>query len=308
VIIVTFNTRELTVAAVESVFGSTDGTRKEVIVVDNGSQDDTRSAVSRKFPQVKYHYSERNLGFARANNVGANLASGEWILLLNSDARLKADSLRLALNYLRDHPDCGVLGAQLLNADGSRQNSIANFPSLATELLNQSMLRRLFPNRYPGKEHRLQQPTTVDSVIGAFLLTPRHVWDAVAGLDERFFFFLEETDYCRQVKERDYAVVHHPGVEVWHDQGGSANRVRVQARIEYWRSRYLYFQKHHSLGQQRMLRWGLMVRLGLGWSLNGTATVVTLGRSRPFRQRFAIDHALLIWHLAGRPQSSGLPR
>ena len=128
VIIVTFNTRELTLAAVQSVAESADGLAKEVIVVDNGSSDGTQAVLCDRFPAVKYHYSERNLGFGRANNVGARLATGEWVLLLNSDARLKRESLATALAYMRNHPECGVLGAQLLNEDGSRQNSIANFP------------------------------------------------------------------------------------------------------------------------------------------------------------------------------------
>ncbi len=307
VIVVTYNTRELTLAAVRSVFESTDGTEKEVAVVDNGSADGTEAAVLREFPQVTYHYSDRNLGFARANNIGARKTTGDWILLLNSDARLKKDSLTHALHYLRAHSECGVLGAQLLNADGSRQNSIANTPSVATELLNKSLLRRLFPGRYPGKEHRFLQPAEVDSVIGAFLLTPRRVWDVVGGLDERYFFFLEETDFCLQVRRRGWAVVHHPGVAVWHGQGGSARKVAVGARIEYWRSRYQFFEKHLP-GKMSLLKRGLLLRLWLNWWLNGLAMVLTLGLASSVRHRFKVNHALLTWHLAGRPIGRGLPR
>lgn len=145
VIIVTRNTRPLTLAAVRSVFESERSPSVEVIVVDNGSTDDTRAAVTAAFPHVVYLYSDRNLGFAGANNLGARRATGEFILLLNSDARVKPDTLRITIGWMRAHPECGIAGVQLLNPDGSFQNSIANYPTLATELLNKSLLRRLFP-------------------------------------------------------------------------------------------------------------------------------------------------------------------
>jgi GT2 family glycosyltransferase len=308
VIIVTFNTRELTLAAVRSVFESGDGTLKEVVVVDNGSEDGTEAGVMNDFPQVKYRYSERNLGFARANNIGVEMSCGEWILLLNSDARLNKESLARALDYLWQPSECGVLGAQLLNADGSNQNSIACTPSVATELLNKSLLRRLFPGRYPGKEHRFLQPTEVDSVIGAFLLTPRRVWEAVGGLDERYFFFLEETDFCLTVRKKGWSVVHHPGVRVWHGQGGSAKKVAIAARIEYWRSRYQFFEKHSAGGQVEWLCAGLKFRLLLNWLLNGLAALLTLGMVGSVWHRFAVNHAVVMWHFAGCPAGSGLQR
>ena len=308
VIIVTFNTRALTLAAVESIVESKDDLTKEIVIVDNGSTDGTETAVRERFPAVTYHYSERNFGFAKANNLGARRSSGKWLLLLNSDARLRRDSLTNAFAYLGRHPECGVLGAQLLNEDGSRQNSIASFPTLATELLSKSLLRRLAPGRYPGKEHCFNRPVEVDSVIGAFLLTPRRVWDALGGFDERYFFFLEETDYCRQVKLRGWSVVHHPDINVWHFQGGSAKRVKAAARIEYWRSRYQYFEKNCSARQVRTLKLGLGFRLGCNWLLNGLVTLATLGLIPSLRHRFLVNHALLRWHLAGRPAGAGIPR
>ncbi len=308
VIIVTFNTCDLTLAAILSVYESRDDLTKDIVVVDNGSTDGTEAAVRERFPAVKYHYSTRNLGFARANNVGARLTSGDLLLLLNSDARLKPEALARAHAWLLRHPECGVLGAQLLNEDGSRQNSIASFPTLATELLSKSLLRRISPGRYPGKEHCFNRPVEVESVIGAFLLTPRRVWNAIGGLDERYFFFLEETDYCLQVKRRGWSVVHHPDLYVWHHQGSSAKRVRAAARIEYWRSRYQYFQKNGSSRQFNWLQRGLSARLFLNWLLNGVAMFATLGLIPPLRRRFLINHALLRWHLAGRPEGVGIPR
>ena len=142
VIIITRNTCALTGEAVRSVLAADSSVTTEIFVVDNGSNDDTATVLPREFPQIQLLRFEKNLGFARAVNLAVTKSSGEFLVLLNSDARLTADALTLALKWLRANPNCAVAGAQLLNADGSRQNSIANFPTLATELLNKSLLPR----------------------------------------------------------------------------------------------------------------------------------------------------------------------
>ena len=108
------------------------------------------------------------------------------------------------------HPETGVAGAQLLNSDGSKQNSIANFPSLATELLNKSLLRWLFPERFPGKERDYSEPIEVDSVIGACMMVRREALDQVGLLDEDYFLFLEETDWCYRMKRAGWKIYHVP--------------------------------------------------------------------------------------------------
>lgn len=308
VIIVTRNTCALTCAALRSVFDSQDGFTKEVVVVDNGSTDDTPAAVSREFPSVNCVRSRTNLGFARANNLGARRARGEFLVLLNSDARLKPDTLAEVVGWMRQHPECGLAGVQLLNPDGSRQNSIANLPSLATELLNKSLLRRLFPRRFPGKEHPFKEPVEVESVIGACMFIRASVWRTIGGFDERFFFFLEETDFCRQVRARGWKVCHLPQAQAWHEQGQSARQIPASVRIEYWRSRYAYFRKNCGRLTCGLLRIGLCVRLLFDWLASGVLVVATAGRSARWRQRWNLTSALWRWHLSNCPVEMGLPR
>jgi len=308
IVIVTRNTCALLCAALRSAMESRDAFTKRIIVVDNGSTDDTTLVVRREFPAVKLVCAPRNLGFARANNLGAKEAEGEWLLLLNSDARLKPDTLTAAVDWMRQHPECGVCGGQLLDLDGTPQNSIANAPSLATELLNKSLLRRIFPTRFPGKENRGREPLEVESVIGAFMLIRRVVWLDLGGLDERYFFFLEETDFCVQARQHGWKVYHLPQVEVWHEQGQSAAQTALAARIEYWRSRYLYVQKHYGRLPRGVLRAGLLLRLLVSWLVSGLLTGLTLGRLKHSRERWRICTALWRWHLSGRPDSMGLPR
>jgi GT2 family glycosyltransferase len=308
VIIVTRNTCALTCDAIRSVLDSRDGLATEVFVVDNGSTDGSASALPREFPQIQRVRSEKNLGFARACNLAAKSARGEFLLLLNSDARPQPDTLVRAVGWMRAHRDCAVAGAQLLNADGSHQNSIANFPTLATELLNKSLLRRLFPSRFPGKEHPFAGPVEVETVVGAFMLIRKKIWDKLGGLDERYFFFLEETDFCLQVRGAGLRVMHLPDVRVWHDQGQTARQISAAARIEYWRSRYAYFAKNQPPLTWPILTAGLMTRLLLDWLAAMVLVLITFGQSGRWRSRCRVCTALVGWHLCGCPAKAGLPR
>jgi GT2 family glycosyltransferase len=308
IIIVSFNTRELTHHAVESVLASTGPISFEIIVVDNASSDGSAAHLKETFPQISVLESPTNLGFAGANNRGALHSKARYLLLLNSDARVPPSALHETVQWLDAHPDVGVLGAQLLNEDGSRQNSIASQPSLATELLNKSLLRLLFPQSFPGKEHAFSEPTDVDSVIGAYMVVRGDLWQKLGGLDESYFLFLEETDFCDRARAAGFRVIHHPDIRVWHRQGGSAGHISIRARIEYWNSRYTFFQKHTSPATQFLLHCGLLVRLTLDTVAQLLSCMATLGQHAKSRQKLALDFQLWRWHLQGRPTHMGIPR
>ena len=308
VILLTRNTCQQTREAIESVLSSTGAISKEIYVIDNGSSDQTAEILPAAFPEIHYRRMERNLGFARGVNLAAREAAGDCLLLLNSDTRVAPDALGLAVEWMRANPGCGVAGAQLFHADGRKQNSIANFPSLATELLNKFLLRKLWPRRFPGKEQEFREPVEVESVIGAFFLVRRVLWEKLGGMDERFFFFLEETDFCLRAHQAGYATVHLPQVRVWHGQGQTAKKDLAAARIEYWRSRYAYFAKHRSPAVGIVLRCGLLFRLVVDSAVSGALTALSLGRSWRWKEKFAVHRALLLWHLRGCPAGAGLPR
>jgi len=308
VILLTRNTCRQTREAIESALASRGAISKEIHVLDNGSTDDTSQVLPVAFPEIHFKRLDRNVGFARGVNLAAREARGDFFLLLNSDSRLEPDTLRLALEWMLANPGCGVAGAQLLHADGSKQNSIANFPSLSTELLNKFVLRTLWPKRFPGKEQEYREPVEVESVIGAFFLVRREVWEKLEGMDERFFFFLEETDFCLRAKQVGFATMHLPQVRVWHGQGQTAKQDLSAARIEYWRSRYIYFEKHGSHAARILLRCGLLLRLLVDAAASSLLTMITFGQSRRWSVKFAVHRALLLWHLQGCPAGVGLPR
>ncbi|HXE41587.1 MAG TPA: glycosyltransferase family 2 protein, partial [Candidatus Baltobacteraceae bacterium] len=301
IIIVSRNTCALTRDAIQSVVESRDSLAKEIFVVDNGSTDETPTTFPREFPSLRLIRSENNLGFARACNLAAKQSGGEFLLLLNSDARLEPDALAKSISHMRVNPDCAVAGAQLLNADGSRQNSIANFPTLATELLNKSLLRRLWPKRFQGKEQTYTSPIDIETVVGAFMLIRKSIWDKLGGLDERYFFFFEETDFCLQAHQKKFRIVHLPDVYVLHRQGQTAKQISVGARIEYWRSRYIFFKKNYCVSTRVILAIGLWLRLLVDCLAAGILTAATFGKNQRWYSRLKICAALVGWHLRGCP-------
>jgi hypothetical protein len=247
-----------------------------------------------------------NLGFARATNQGISQSSGKYILLLNPDTEAKGNAIEKLVVFMGSHLDAGIAGGQLLNEDGSKQNSIANFPSLATELLNKSLLRRLFPKRFPGKERHYSGPIEVDSVIGACLIARREAVERVGTLDEGYFLFFEETDWCYRMKKAGWKVYHVPEAEVIHFQGKGAETRKREAKAEYYRSRYRFFRKNRGRLQWFVLLIGLMAKLKIELLSMGIGCLFTLFLIRKWRKRLSLYAYLMVWHLRFCPRGWGL--
>jgi len=305
VIVVNWNTRDLLRDCLRSVEEHSGGLGTGVIVVDNGSSDGSPDMVREDFPAVRLVENGQNLGFARAVNRGLDIATGRHFLLLNSDTRVLPGSLESMVAFLDETEAAALCGPQLVNEDGSPQNSIANFPTLATELLNKSLLRLLFPGRFPKKVAEGETPHEVESVIGAAMMVKREAVEEVGRLDEDYFFFLEETDWCNRFREEGWKVYHLPAVRIVHLQGKSAEKVHIPARIEYFRSRYTYFRKHHGGAVNLLFRVLVPVRVFVNTAANGILSLFGLlpGRSAG---RFRVYSRILGWHLAGCPPSGGL--
>jgi len=306
ILIVNWNTRQALIDCLESVFKTIGQCSFEVWVVDNGSEDDSEQAVRTLFPQVHLIVNERNIGFAAANNQALKEAKGRYVMLLNSDTVLVEGSVGTLLNFMENNPEAGICCGQLLNADGTKQNSIANIPTLATEILSKSLLRRIFPGRFPGKEHDIREPIEVESVIGACMMVRKKAIDEVGCMDERFFFFLEETDWCSRMRKKGWKILFHPKAMIYHMQGLSAKKVRVEAKIEYWRSRYIFFEKEYGRTYMGVLKSTLLFKLICDYFLNLLLVSITLFLNSKARQKLEIYSKLLLWHRNGQPSDSGL--
>ena len=304
IVIVNRNTRDLLLDCLGSVYLTVPPRSFEIWLVDNASSDGSVEAVRNFFPEVKCIENKSNLGFAKANNLAVKKSLGRYVALLNTDTVLTPSALENIISFMDDHKDVDVCGGQLLNGDGSLQNSIANIPTLATELLNKSLLRRFFPSRYPGKESGFAEPMEVESVIGACMVVAKTAVDGVGLMDEAYFFFLEETDWCLSMKKRGWRIFFHPSAKIFHLQGQTAKKDLIAARIEYWRSRYIFFRKHYSLIVNALLRVGLYIKLFLSLLMQCLTATVS-GRAR---NRLKVNASLIYWHLLGCPTSWGLEK
>ena len=306
VVIVNWNTKDYLLHCLRTVLRTERRDLREVIVVDNGSQDGSVKKVKEFFPKIRLITNGENRGFAKATNQGIQHSSGKYLLLLNPDTEVKEGSIERLIAFMDAHPDAGITGVQLLNGDGSKQNSIASFPSLATELLNKSLLRRVFPKKFPGKESVYPGPVEVDSVIGACMLTRREAVKQVGILDEDYFLFFEETDWCYRMKKAGWKVFHLPQSEVVHFQGKGAETRKREAKVEYYRSRYHFFKKNRGKLQWFLLLIGLMAKLEIEILSMFIGCVLTLFLIRRWRRRFSIYLYLMVWHLRFCPREMGL--
>jgi GT2 family glycosyltransferase len=302
-ILVNWNTKDLILEALRSIVETVHGYTYEIFVVDNGSREGGPEAIAEAFPQIHLIRNATNVGFARAVNQALVKARGDYIMLVNSDARLMDEAAQVLVTFMEENPDVGIAGGQLINEDGSRQNSVAPFPSLATELLNKRLLRVFFPHRYPGKERYYPRPIDVDSIVGACLIVRRQAIEEVGYLDEGYFFFMEETDWCLRMKEKGWRVSFVPDARILHLQGFSVARAKTEARIEYYRSRYRLFATWRGRTETILLKGGLILRL-----VGEIAANSLLLWKKRYRERWRTYCRLLLWHLRSCPSHEGLGR
>jgi GT2 family glycosyltransferase len=303
---VSWNSKEYLLPCIASIFETTKRIPTEVIVIDNHSSDGSGPEVKKTFPGVHLILNEKNSGFARATNQGLKESQGRYVLLLNPDTRMKEGAIERLLSFMETHSKVGVSGGQLLNRDGSKQNSIANFPSLATELLNKSLLRWMFPKKFPGKERNSLEPIEVDSVIGACMIVRRDAMERVGLLDEGYFLFLEETDWCYRMKKTGWKVYHLPQAEAYHYQGQSAEREKKKAKVEYYRSRYHFFKKNRGEFQWSILLIGLVLRLAIELIFTTLICLFTFFSINKWRRKLSIFVYLFWWHMRLCPEGMGL--
>jgi len=307
-IIVNWNTRDILMDCLNSIYKTVTDIDLEVYVVDNNSTDGSQEATKRNFPDVKLIENETNTGFAHANNQALSIMKGRFAVLLNSDAVLKENAIRRLLTFMTNTPRAGIAGVQLLNDDSSRQNSIDNFPSLETEIFNKSILRLFFPGKYPSKNRSHQKPIEVDSVIGACMIVRKEAMADVGVFDEDYFIFLEETDWCFRMYKRGWKVYHVPDAEVFHLSGHSKKKIPWESQIEYYKSLYKFFKKNRTPASYLTLRVLKPCKIFINLILNILGNLITLFQKERSRKRLQKYYKLLIWHLLLCPDSMGIQK
>jgi GT2 family glycosyltransferase len=238
-------------ACLESVL-TQQGVEHEVVVVDNGSADGSAEMIRAQFPQVKLIANDDNRGFARAQNQALEASTGRYILMLNPDARIaEPDALSKLVAFGDAEPKIGIIGLRILNTDGSLQFSARRFPTLGAGLFRNTFLGRLFPKNKYVKDYLMTDWThdevrDIDWVSGAALTVRREAMDQIGLLDERFFMYCEDVDFCFRAHENNWRVCYFPGATVTHRIAASSDLAQVRMIYQFHRSMRLFFGKHYA--------------------------------------------------------------
>jgi len=296
IVIVSFNTSSLTRQCLESIQQHAKGIRYEVFVIDNASTDGSADMVAEAFPRVNLIRMHENKGFAGGNIPGMRKASGRYILLLNSDAFLAQDVLQDTLSHMDHHLGIGVLGCKLTNPDGSMQPSARMLPGLLNKTLHITGLAARFPKSkffgrvdYTWWDHA--EPKSVGWVVGAFFLIRAEIMADIGFLDERYFLYFEEIDYCLSARRAGWDVVFYPHARIVHLGGQSSVKtgqrvsvkgrqmtsIRVTSEFRYYRKMYGRF---HVLASAAIeIIWNLVV-IGKNMLIKSTESTYKIDEAR----------------------------
>lgn len=240
IIIVNYNTCLLTKNCIESIFKKTVGVSYEIILVDNASTDDSFNVFS-KDNKIKYIYSQENLGFGRANNLGLEKANGDYILFLNSDTILINDAISILYSYINEHPECGAVGGNLYDIKGLPIFSFQRtFPTISKDLFPH-IYRLISRIKYKNNSvHNFtMEPMSVCHISGADLMVRKKVLDKIGSFNPKFFMYYEETELCHRIYSSGLQLVSVPDAKISHLVGKSGSI----GRSSIWQaeSRYIYF-------------------------------------------------------------------
>ncbi|MFN8458532.1 MAG: glycosyltransferase family 2 protein [Anaerolineae bacterium] len=272
----------------------------EIIVVDSASTDGSAEMVRREFPQVHLIASEKNLGYAGGNNTGVAAAQGRYLLLLNPDTVVQPDTLALMVNFLESHPQVGAAGSRLLWPDGTTQSSRRRFPTLGSLFGESTLLSQWFPqNRYAQYYHLADcspdQPQRVDWVVGAALMLRQEAWQQVGPIDETFFMYFEETDWCCRAAQADWEIHYLPSARVTHYEGKSSEQVLAARTLRFQHSKLHYTRKYFGPGWARLLKIFLWATFAFQWLEEGLKWLI--GHRRVLRRERLSAYAQVLREL-----------
>jgi len=252
IIIVNWNTREVLRDCLRTVYEQTRKAPFEVIVVDNASADGSVDMVRSMFPQTLLLANSVNRGFAAANNQGIERAKGRYVLLLNSDTLVLDGAIDQMVSFAEAHPEAAVTACRVLNADRTWQPTCFLFPSALNLLIGALYLNKLFPrNRFCGRERMTwwdgQETRAVEVVAGCFLLVRRAALEKVGVLDESYFMYGEEADWCYRFQKAGWQIVFTPTARIVHLGGVSTARLKGPMCLQLRASILLFLRKHRGL-------------------------------------------------------------
>lgn len=251
VIIVSWNVKAFLLECIRSILLQRLTVPVEIIVVDNGSSDGSPEAVKKSFPNVQLICNKENYGFAKANNIGIKTSQGDYLFLINSDVIVHEGCFDKMISYMTTHPEIGILSPKIVDSKGQVQRSCMGYPSLWNTFSRAMALDSLFPKSKLFGSQLLtywghNEIRSVEVINGCFWMLRRSAIEHVGLLDENFFIYGEDIDWCRRFYERGWKLVFFPDAKVTHYGGASSANAPARFYLEQQRAKYQYWTKHHS--------------------------------------------------------------
>ena len=276
--IVNWNTSGLLRECLESLYVDEAAATWEVLVVDNGSIDDSVDMVKSSFPQTDLITSAENLGFSGGSNLALEKATGDYLLLLNTDTRVEPGALSKMVEHMAANTQIGALGPRLVDGDGRLELSCGRRPNLTSEIVHKLLLHKAFPFFRFGRWHH-RSTRCVGWVTGACLMVRREAAEQTGFLDQRFFMCFEDLDWCMRIQRQGWQIVYYPHCQVIHYGGQSIGRNLGEMLVVSQKSLYYLFYKHFGSGSVALLRVLTVVEMVLRSAL-WSATFILMPKSR----------------------------
>lgn len=278
IIIVNYNTKKLTEQTLNSIYSKDLNLNYEVFVVDNASTDGSVEMIATLFPLVNLLPQKENLGFSRANNLAIKQAKGKYILLLNSDTVIIDNCIEKCFEYMEKNKNIGALGCKVVLPDGSLDKACKrSFPTPENSFYHAVGLAKLFPKSKRFGAYNLtyldeNKIHEVDCLVGAFMMVRREVIEQVGILDEKYFMYGEDIDWCYRIKQAGWKIVYYPEAKIIHHKGSSSKKKRWKTVYEFHRAMYLFFNDHYKDKYNIIIRIsvyiGIMAKLALSVGKN----------------------------------------
>ena len=269
IVFLNYNTRDLTRQALNSVLAAAEGLAVEIFVVDNASVDGSADMVAEEFPQVKLICNEANVGFAAGNNVALRQVTGEYVLLINTDTIVRRDALRTMVEFLDAHPEAGACGCKILDPDGTLQlDSRRGFPTPLAAFCKMSGLSRFFPKHPLIAHYHMtyldpEQTAEVEVLSGSCMMVRKAAMDQVGLLDEDYFMYGEDIDWCYRFHQAGWKIYYVPTTSIIHFRGESGRGVPLRILYRKSRAMSIFVNKHMARSFRFFPLWLLQVGIAL---------------------------------------------
>lgn len=306
-IIVSWNAKDYLLKCLESIHETVRTQSFEIIVVDNDSSDGSPESVASQYPETILIETGANLGFARANNVGLQASKGRYLCLLNSDTELMPNTIQILSDYMDKTPSVGMAAPRILNSDGSLQPTCSRFPELLRCLCSAIGLSRIFPNSALFGQQLItswdyNEERFVDVLLGCFWFVRREAFNEVGPLDETFFMYGEDIDWCKSFHKKNWKLALYPEAEAIHYGGASSQNAPLQFYLALQGAHLTYWRKHH--GSVSTLLRVLILLMHQSVRILGRLLIYPLFPANRTENAAKIRRSLMcvLWLIKGAPQ------